>query len=286
MSPLLPNPSSARVTLSQVRKWAKAEEPFAMLTCYDANTARHLWDAGIKTMLVGDTAAQMMLGHPNTQRVKMPFILEITAAVRRGAPDAFIMADMPFGSYHCGDDLAMANAVSFMQETGCDCVKFELVRDQAPLVKRMSDAGVPVVAHIGSRPQAKLVSGRSRKLFKRSDIQSVVEDAVALTEAGAIMILLEAVPNEISQAVVEVVSQIEHDGHSPVVIGCGAGPACHGHVVVLHDILGLTDWHAPFAPVLGQVGQAIGEAAGKYRQLIESGDYLKNDHPYELEDEN
>ena len=147
-------------------------------------------------------------------------------------------------------------------------------------------AGVPVVAHIGSRPQAKLVSGRSRKLFKRSDIQSVVEDAVALTEAGAIMILLEAVPNEISQAVVEVVSQIEHDGHSPVVIGCGAGPACHGHVVVLHDILGLTDWHAPFAPVLGQVGQAIGEAAGKYRQLIESGDYLKNDHPYELEDEN
>lgn len=256
-----------------------------MLTCYDANMARLLWQAGIQTLLVGDTAAQMVLGHRSTQPVKMPFMLEITAAVRRGAPDAFIMADMPFGSYHCGDDLACANAVSFMQDAGADCVKFELVRDQAPLVKRLSDAGVPVVAHIGSRPQSKLVSGRSRTLYHRSDIQHVVDDAWALAQAGAIMILLEAVPREVSEAVVEALQGYTHDGHSVLVIGCGAGPACHGHVVVLHDILGLTDWHAPFAPVLGQVGQAISQAAQSYKQLIESGDYLKNNHPYELEPE-
>ena len=285
MSPLLPNQSSARVSLSHLRKWAKAGDPFAMLTCYDATTARHLWQAGIQTMLVGDTAAQFVLGHRNTQGVKMPFMLEITAAVRRGAPDAFIMADMPFGSYHCGDDLACANAVSFMQDAGADCVKFELVRDQAPLVKRLSDAGVPVVAHIGSRPQAKLVSGRSRTLYSRSDIQTVVEDAVTLAQAGAIMILLEAVPIEVSQAVVEAMNNFTQDGHPVLVIGCGAGPACHGHVVVLHDILGLTDWHAPFAPVLGQVGQAITKATQSYKALIESGDYLKNNHPYELEPE-
>ena len=285
MSPLLPPSSSARVSLSHLRKWAKAGDSFAMLTCYDATTARHLWQAGIQTILVGDTAAQFMLGYRNTQGVKIPFMLEITAAVRRGAPDAFIMADMPFGSYHCGDDLAMANAVSFMQDAGADCVKFELVRDHAPLVKRLSDAGVPVVAHIGSRPQSKLVSGRSRTLYSRSDIQTVVDDAVALATAGAIMILLEAVPAEVSEAVVEAMQKIKHDGHPVLVIGCGAGPACHGHVVVLHDILGLTDWHAPFAPVLGQVGDAIGQAVTRYKDLIESGSYLKNDHPYELEPE-
>ncbi|MBL4702521.1 MAG: 3-methyl-2-oxobutanoate hydroxymethyltransferase, partial [Phycisphaeraceae bacterium] len=194
MSSLLPNSTSQRVTLNHLRQWAQAGDPFAMLTCYDATTASHLWQAGIKTLLVGDTAAQFILGHPNTQSVKMPFMLEITAAVRRGAPDAFIMADMPFGSYHCGDDQALAHAVSFMQDTGADCVKFELVRNQSPLVRRLSDAGVPVVAHIGSRPQSKLVSGRSRTLYSQSDIQTVVDDAKALADAGAIMILIEAVP--------------------------------------------------------------------------------------------
>lgn len=285
MSSLLPNPTPARIRLSHLRKWAHAGQPFAMLTCYDATTASHLWQAGIRTMLVGDTAAQFILGHPNTLGVKMPFMLEITAAVRRGAPDAFIMADMPFGSYHCGDDDACANAISFMQDAGADCVKFELVRAQAPLVRRLSDAGVPVVAHIGSRPQSKLVSGRSRSLFDRSDVQRVVDDAKAMADAGAIMILLEAVPKEISAAVVHAMQAYEHDGHPVLVIGCGAGPACHGHVVVLHDILGLTGWHAPFAPILGEVGKAMQDAAGKYKHLIESGEYLKNDHPYELEPE-
>lgn len=282
MSTPLPQSTSARITLGKLRKMAQAGQTFAMLTCYDATTASHLWEAGIQTLLVGDTAAQFVLGHRNTQSVKMPFMLEITAAVRRGAPDAFIMADMPFGSYHCGDDQAMANAISFMQDTGADCVKFELVRSQAPLVRRLSDAGVPVVAHIGSRPQSKPVSGRSRTLYSQDDIQSVVDDAIAMADAGAIMILLEAVPQQIAQAVVDAMKPYEQNGHPVLVIGCGAGPSCHGHVVVLHDILGLTDWHAPFAPVMGQVGKAIQDAASKYKQLVESGDYLKNDHPYEL----
>jgi 3-methyl-2-oxobutanoate hydroxymethyltransferase len=285
MSPQLPNSTSARITLAHLRKLARAGETFAMLTCYDAITAKHLWKAGIRTLLVGDTASQMVLGYPNTLGAKMPFMLEITAAVRRGAPDAFIMADMPIGSYHCGDDLAMANALSFMQDAGADCVKFEMVRSHAPLVRKLSDAGIPVVAHIGSRPQAKLVSGRSRTLYRHSDIQSVVDDAKALAQAGAVMLLLEAVPKEVSQAVVDAMTTFAEDGHPVLVIGCGAGPACHGHVVVLHDILGLTDWHAPFAPVMGQIGEAIQQAAGKYKAHVESGDYLKNNHPYELEPE-
>ncbi len=274
--------SPGKITLRSIRKWVNNGETFPMLTCYDATTAGHLWRGGVQTLLVGDTAAQFILGHSNTLSAKMPFMLEITAAVRRGAPEAFVMADMPFGSYHCGDDLAMANAVAFMQEAKADAVKFELTRSQAPLVKRLSEAGVPVVAHLGSRPQQKAVQGQCRlKIRDKEQVQEIVQDAVTMVEHGAVMILLEAVPHEVSQAVIQAIKPLRKE---PVpVIGCGAGPACHGHVVVLHDLLGLTDWHAPFAPPAAQIGSAIADAAAHWRQTVQSGEYLKENHPYEIE---
>ncbi|MEE9212907.1 MAG: 3-methyl-2-oxobutanoate hydroxymethyltransferase, partial [Phycisphaeraceae bacterium] len=132
----------ARVTLRTLRKWVKAGERFAMLTCYDATTATWLWRGGVRCLLVGDTAAQMILGHDSTLPATMPFMLEITAAVRRGAPDAFVMADMPFGSYQCGQDQAVHNAMRFLTEGMADVVKLEVDASFAPLVERLSHAGV------------------------------------------------------------------------------------------------------------------------------------------------
>jgi 3-methyl-2-oxobutanoate hydroxymethyltransferase len=266
-----------RVTLATIRRWVRDGEPFAMLTCYDATTARWLWRGGVKTMLVGDTAAHVILGHDSTLPVSMDFLIEITAAVRRGAPDVFLMGDMPFGSYQCGDDLAMANAARFLKEGLADCVKLEVDGSFVPLIKRMSAAGVPAVAHIGSRPQQVRSQGRYRATFRdEADVKALVTLAEQMVDAGAVMLLIEAVPQEVSQRVVEAVAP------TPV-IGCGGGPACHGHVVVLHDLLGLTDWHPPFAPAMDEVGQRIQHVATRWVQLVASGQYLKHDHPYHFE---
>ncbi len=279
------NPApSQRVTLRTLRQWMREKSPFAMLTCYDAVTAQWLWRGGVRTMLVGDTAAQFVLGHGSTLPAQMDFMLQITGAVRRGSPEALVMADMPFGSYHCGDDEALRHAIAFVAEAGADAVKLEVDETFVPLVTRMAHAGVPVVAHLGSRPQLKqLQGGRSRSLFHDdADVQRVVDAAVAMVNAGAVMLLLEAVPAEVSERVVQATAQAAGENTVPV-IGCGAGPACHGHVVVLHDLLGLTDWHAPFAPVLGNIGQQIQQAASQWVELVASGQYLRDDHPYRME---
>jgi 3-methyl-2-oxobutanoate hydroxymethyltransferase len=266
-----------RVTLRTVRRWTKAGRKFAFLTCYDATTAAWLWRGGVRCLLVGDTAAQVVLGHDTTLPATMPFMLELTAAVRRGCPNCFLMADMPFGSYQCGDDAAMANAARFLKEGLADCVKLEVDASFVPLIKRMSAAGVPAVAHIGSRPQQVRSQGRYRATFRdEADVKALVTLAEQMVDAGAVMLLIEAVPQEVSQRVVEAVAP------TPV-IGCGGGPACHGHVVVLHDLLGLTDWHPPFAPAMDEVGQRIQHVATRWAQLVASGQYLKHDHPYHFE---
>ena len=254
-----------------------------MLTCYDATTAKLLVAGGVETLLVGDTAAEMILGHDSTLPVKMDFMIEITAAVRRGAPNAFIMADMPFGSYQSGDDLAMQNAVRFMQDGCADCVKLEVDASYAGLVGRMSNAGIPVVPHIGSRPQQvrKRGYGSAGRLQREAD--EIVEAATVMAKQGASMLLLEAVPAEVAARVIEAAVSPETGDQLPV-IGCGGGVACHGHVVVLHDLLGLTDWQPPFAKPVASLGPQIQQAASQWAKLVRSKQYLADDHPYKMED--
>lgn len=267
-----------RITLRTLRRRARERQPIAMLTCYDATTARWLRRGGVDCLLVGDTAAQMILGHDSTLPVKMPFMVELTAAVRRGAPDAFIMADMPFGSYHCGPDTAMRHAVRFMSDGGADAVKLEVHDELAPLVRRMSLAGVPVVAHLGSRPQQVRATGGYHSAGRtKEEAERIVKSAQGMLAAGAAMLLLEAVPNEVSQQVVKLAEAA--DPLVPV-IGCGAGSACHGHVIVLQDLLGLSDWQPPFAPPVTDLGQRIADAAAKWAEQVHSRRYLAQDHPY------
>lgn len=267
--------SQKPVTLRTLLRHVQRGEPFACLTCYDATTARWLERAGVPVLLVGDTAAEMVLGLPGTIHCPLDFLLTLTAAVKRGAPNTFIMGDMPFMSYQADDAEAIRNAGRFMTEGCADAVKMEVDRSFAPLVERIARAGVPVVAHIGSRPQLVKLQGGYRSTGRTEEqARQMVADAVALEAAGATMLLIEAVPNEVSARIVEKTS-------IPV-IGCGGGTACHGQIVVLHDLLGLTDWQPSFARPVATMGDSLAEAAEKWIHKVRERDL--GDHPYRMDD--
>ena len=264
---------STAITLRDLFRTAKAGGRFSCLTCYDATTARWLEKAGVEVLLVGDTAAEMILGHTSTVHAPLDFMVMITAAVKRGAPSRVVMADMPFMSYQADDAEALRNAGRFMTEGNADCVKIEADRTFAPLVEKMARAGIPVVAHVGSRPQqAKMKGGYVSTGRSAETALRVLHDAAALEAAGASMILVEACPAEVTQMVVE--------RATVPVIGCGAGAACHGQVVVLNDLLGLTHWQPAFAKPLAAVGTEIERAAKLWRDRVRDGEL--GEHPYTI----
>jgi 3-methyl-2-oxobutanoate hydroxymethyltransferase len=252
-----------------------AGQPIPVLTCYDATMARWLSRAGVPVLLVGDTAAEMVLGEPSTIHAPLDLLIMLTAAVKRGAPHCFVMADMPFMSYQVSADEAVRNAGRFLTEGRADAVKLEVDAHDADLVKRLSRAGVPIVAHIGSRPQQVQRQGGYRSAGKTAaEGRSLVEQAELMEASGAVMLLIEATASEVTERIMQRVKL--------PVIGCGAGPKCHGHVVVINDLLGLTDWQPPFAPPLAQLGDAIIGAARRWVDVVSRREYLKADHPYHM----
>jgi len=271
-----PDPTVAPVTIRSLQRAMRERIPFAALTCYDATTARWLERAGVPVLLVGDTAAEVILGHPNTLHAPLDFLIALTAAVKRGAPRALVMADMPFMSYQADEAEGVRNAGRFMTEGAADCVKLEVDASFAPTVSRMSRAGIPVVAHIGSRPQhAKQVGGYVAAGKTADDAMRILADADAMLAAGATMLLVEATP-------VEVTEEIVRRSAVPV-IGCGAGPVCHGQVVVTHDLLGLTERQPPFALPLVQLGAQLSAMADAWKDRVRTG--VLGEHPYALSDE-
>jgi 3-methyl-2-oxobutanoate hydroxymethyltransferase len=263
------------VTLRTLRRFMRDGEKFACLTCYDATTARWLERAGIPLLLVGDTAAETILGLPGTIHAPLDFLLALTAAVKRGAPRTFVMGDMPFMSYQADAAEGVRNAGRFLTAGMADAVKVEVDAGFAPLVARMAAAGIPVVAHLGCRPQqVKLRGGYLSAGRTTAEARELVEAAKVMEDAGAIMLLLEACPNEVSQRIVE--------RSSIPVIGCGAGPACHGQVVVLHDLLGLTDWQPAFARPLVHGGADLVAAAEQWARRVRTSDL--GEHPYRMGD--
>jgi 3-methyl-2-oxobutanoate hydroxymethyltransferase len=261
------------VTLRDLSKTARAGGRFACLTCYDATTARWLSAAGIEVLLVGDTAAEVILGHPSTIHAPLDFMVTLTAGVKRGAPARVVMADMPFMSYQADEAEAVRNAGRFMTEGCADCVKLEADRTFAPLVERMARAGIPVVAHVGSRPQqAKMKGGYASTGRSAESALGVLRDAAALEAAGAAMILVEAVPAEVAEMIVS--------RATVPVIGCGAGPACHGQVVVLQDLLGLSAWQPSFAKPIADLGAQVERAARSWRDRVRLGEL--GGHPYSI----
>ncbi len=246
-----------------------------MLTCYDFTTAGLMQEAGVPALLVGDSAASVILGHSSTLPVPLSFMIEITAAVRRGAPLAFVVADMPFGSYQSSLGSAVRNVCRVVKRTGCDCVKLEVSDGHAGLIRSLADSGIAVMAHLGLRPQSvALLGGYKFQGRTASEAQSIVSTARVMQSAGAVALLLEAVPPEVGEAVVHSVSV--------PVIGCGAGPACDGSVVVTHDALGLTPRVARFVPRLGDLAGPSVRFFADYVRIVQDGQYPAAEHNYAM----
>jgi 3-methyl-2-oxobutanoate hydroxymethyltransferase len=271
----MPDPLARKYTLNDLRAARSRGQKVAMLTCYDHVTARLMAAAGVPMILVGDSLGNVMLGHDTTLPVTLELIIELTRAVRRGAPDSFLVADMPFGSYQASTARGAANALRLVKQTECDCIKLEVGRLHAPLVARLAEAGVAVMAHLGLRPQSVgLMGGYKYQGRTAAEAQRIVDLAVTMEQAGAAALLLEAVPPEVAEAVAAAVA-------IPL-IGCGAGPACDGHVVVTADALGLTTRPPRFVPALADLATPMKQALGAYVEQVANGAYPAPEHQYEM----
>ena len=273
--PRMGAPLPRKFTLNDLRAARNTGAKVPMLTCYDFTTARLMHQAGVPAILVGDSAGNVILGHETTLPVPLHFMIQIAAAVKRGAPNAFLVADMPFGSYHGTPGRAVRNVFRMVQLSACDCVKIEAAESQLTAIRELADAGVAIMAHLGLRPQAVGVLGGYRAQGRTAaEAGRIVDLARQMEQAGAAAILLEAVPPEVAGAVV--------DATSLPVIGCGAGPVCHGHVVVTHDTLNLTPRPPRFAPKLGDLATPTTQAFEAYVRQVQSGAYPAPEHGYAM----
>lgn len=243
------------MSLRTLHRMARDGEPFACLACYDFTTARWLDRGGVHVLLAGDSAANVILGHETTHAMPLDLAIWMTAAVRRGAERAHVMADMPFMSYQASESEALINAGRFLSEGRADSVKIEADGSFAPLVEKMTRAGIPICAHVGTKPQQWALSG-GPKISGRSEgeAEEVVADALALERAGAVLLLIEAVPPAVAEEIVEKTSV--------PVIGIGAGLAPHGQILVVNDLVGLSDWTPRFVEPIADLGPRL-EAAGR-----------------------
>lgn len=257
--------ATSRVTLESLRAGKRQGRKFSVLTCYDAATARLIEAAGVDVLLVGDTAGEVILGLPNTRQVPPGVLIALTAAVRRGAPASFVMADLPRLCRLDGDDVTIEWCRRFKDETGADAVKIEVTGNDAELVARIRRAGIPVVAHLGLLPQEiEDHTGYRAQGREAAGALKLIEDARRLEGAGADMLLLEAVASEVAR---EITVRTELP-----VIGCVAGPHCDGTVVVLHDMVGWGGGHPPRAVKrYVDLSRVLGEAFSAYAQDIRSG---------------
>lgn len=256
-TPGIPHEERPRVTLRTLNTMAKRGEPFACLACYDATTARWLERAGVHLLLSGDSAAQVVLGFERSIDAPLEFLITITAAIRRGAPRTAIMADMPFLSYHASTEQALTNAGRFMTEGQADIVKLEADETFAPRIDAMTRAGIPVCAHVGFRPQTTAIKGVPMAEGRTDpDLQRIVNDAIALEQAGAVMLLVEAVPPEVTREILA--------STSVPLIGIGAGNDPHGQILVVNDLLGLTDQPPRFANPAAALGPEIQRAGAHW----------------------
>jgi 3-methyl-2-oxobutanoate hydroxymethyltransferase len=268
-----------RVTLQTLRQRKAAGQKIPVLTCYDYPTARILQAAGIDAILVGDSYGQVVLGFDSTLPVTMDMMIHVTAAVRRGAPKVFLIGDMPYLSYQVDPQQAVRNAGRFMAEAGCDCVKVEVDRRLADVVAALSRATIPVMAHLGLRPQSIHQLGGYRYQGRQADqAAELIEDAQVMEQAGACALLLEAVPPEPARIITE-------RTNLPV-IGCGAGPHVDGQVVVISDVLGCDpDAAVPrFVPRLAKLHEVIDAAIRQYIDDVRASRYPQPEHCYPMKE--
>ena len=243
------------------------------VTAYDYACARLADDAGISLLLVGDSVGMTVLGYDSTLPVTMADMLHHTAAVARGTTHALVVADMPFLSYQISIAEGLRNAGRFLQEAGADAVKVEGGAFRADLVRTFVQNGIPVLGHIGLTPQSVNVLGGYKVQGKTREAgEQLVADAQALTEAGAFAIVLECVPPDIGAAVTAAVAV--------PVISVGAGPVCDGQMLVLHDLLGLTEHTPKFAKPYATLAATMRDAFRAYAAEVQNGTFPGPEHCY------
>jgi len=263
-----------KVTMPALLEMKRQGKPIAALTAYDYSTARLVDEAGIDLLLVGDSLAMVVLGHENTLAVTVDEMLHHTRAVRRAVHRAFLVADMPFGSYHGPVNEGVANAVRFVKEAGAEAVKIEGPRVE--LVRALADAEIPVVGHLGLTPQSVHRMGGYRVQARTVDaVLQLQADAFALAHAGAGAIVLEGIPREAAAAITVAL---------PIpTIGIGAGPDCDGQILVFHDLVNLT--FAPPAKFVRRYGDASAlfrSAVERYREDVEQHAFPSDAESYHL----
>ena len=248
----------SRVTPDEIRQMKERGERIPMLTAYDYPMARILDEAGIPMLLVGDTLGMVVLGHDSTLPVTVDDIIRHTQAVVRGTKHALVIADMPFGSFQISAEDTMRHAIRIMREAGPQAVKLEGGLRSASSVRALTEAGIPVMGHIGLTPQSVNAFGGFKMQGKTERAaRALLADAAALEEAGAFAIVLELVPIELARLVTERVGV--------PTIGIGAGPNCDGEVQVLYDLLGLfTDFTPRHTRRYAEIGAAVREAVTAY----------------------
>ena len=272
-----PTVAKAPVTLPMLADKFATGEPIVMVTAYDFPSAQVAEAAGVDMVLVGDSAAMVVLGYPSTVPVSTDELIMLGSAVRRGLRTPFVVADLPFGSYEASDAQAVATAQRFIKEAGADAVKLEGGGVMVERARAIVAAGIPVMGHVGLTPQTSTALGGYKAQGRTSGAAlKVAQDALALQDAGCFSIVFEAIPAAVASELV--------DRLSIPVIGIGAGADTAGQVLVFHDLLGIYDGHAPrFAKRYAHLKAEMVEAVQAYGDEVRTGAFPAPEHTYSID---
>jgi 3-methyl-2-oxobutanoate hydroxymethyltransferase len=287
-TPDVPPNDRPKVTVRRLAEMKRTGEPIVMITAYDFPSAQVAEEAGVDVVLVGDSAANVVLGYDTTVPVTMDEMVMLARAVRRGLRTPLLVGDLPFGSYQVSDQQAIESAARFVKEAECDAVKIEMAgvsgglvdkRESVSRARAIVSAGIPLMGHVGLTPQSSAALGghRAQGRTAREAVQ-VADDALALQEAGCFAIVFEAVPAPVAEIVVE---RLEIP-----VIGIGAGPGTAGQVLVFHDLLGIYEGHAPrFAKRFAHLKREMVAGVRAYATEVREGRFPAEEHCYSIDPE-
>lgn len=266
-------------TVTTLLKQKQEGKKISMLTCYDYSTAKLMEEVGVNTILVGDSLGNTMLGYSDTIQVTMEDMIHHCAAVSRGIKDILLVCDMPFMSYQTSAYDAVVNAGRLMKEGHANMVKLEGGKEVCPQIEAIVKASIPVCAHLGLTPQSiNSLGGYKVQGKSESDAQKLIDDARAVQEAGASMLVLECVPAKLAAKITEMLD-------IPT-IGIGAGNECDGQVLVYQDMLGMfTDYVPKFVKQFAGVGEVMKKAFKDYIDEIQAGTFPAEEHSYKIDDE-
>lgn len=266
-------------TVQTILNQKNTDDKITMLTAYDYSTAKLIDEAGINSILVGDSLGMVMLGYEDTLSVTMDDMIHHTRAVTKGAKNALVVADMPFMSYQTSVYDAVVNAGRLIKEGGAQAVKLEGGAAVAEQIRAITDAGIPVMGHLGMTPQSVNAFGGFKVQGKTEETaRKIIEDAKTIEKAGAFSMVLECVPSRLAKLVTDAVSV--------PTIGIGAGADCDGQVLVYQDMLGMfPDFTPKFVRKFANVGEVMKTAFGEYIKEVKAGNFPSEEHTFKISDE-